>query len=306
MKTFFLVLWRIIRWIIYFVLLLTLPFAAVFGFYAIKNKDRNLTVHFDTAIVEKITKKDLGQHIVLAKVKDLEVSETYLVINGELLHPQFGFGKKIGILGGYGHAEGDVVLQIMSNTSPGMVDVEHFDGTYLILGAIVIYIVICVITGLRRKKKKESKNEKLTEKPEEIEPIQMEPQDEPLLGNLIEEEPEEILEETIIAEEPEEVEYQEEVKEKTLDELIQREAYEEFKYVEEAKPTTAPKKDDVEIKWCKYLAENGDKEAQYTLAVYYANGYKDIEKNEKLALFWLEKSANASYDKAIKALIQNK
>ena len=306
MKKFLLVFWRIIRWIIYLVLILALPFVGTFGYTWIRSKQNDFVVHFDTAILEQLFNYDSGQHVVMAKINEIGNSDVAeIIINGNVAH-SIDF---LDFILGYANADGEVTITI-SNGGISLVepafDLYNIDGTYLILGAILGYIVICIIAGVRRKKKnlrkkgliedkpkKEKKSNKAIEKVVENE----------VENSEVSKEAEIVIENSIVEDEVEEVEY---VKEKTLEELIQKEPYEEFKYVEEKNVPKEVKKEDVEVKWCKFLAENGDKEAQYALAVYYANGYKDVEQNPTLAKYWLEKSANAGYDRAVKAIIENK
>jgi len=58
----------------------------------------------------------------------------------------------------------------------------------------------------------------------------------------------------------------------------------------------------LDVKWVLILADNNDAEAQYALATFYAIGYKELEQNDDLAVYWLKKAAKNGYTKAINIL----
>ena len=290
MKTVLLVFWRIIRWIIYLVLILALPFVGTYGYVWFQNQNDNFIVHYDTEIVEKIFSYDLKQHVVLARgISD--TAQRQIFVDGDKmisLSLDDYAGGYVNVQNGISNYKiSDGTNDLFSTTNP-----THFDATYLILGAILVYVIICIIAGLRRKRKNRyKKNKKAKSKKEKK-------QDE-AIEDIIEDVDQEIID-------VEDFELEEEyLEEQTLDDLIKRDDIEEYRYVDEIKETAKPIQPDIETKWCKALAEQGDRDAQYVLAVYYANGYKDIEKNNVLARFWLEKAASAGHIKAFNALKEN-
>ncbi|MDL2292583.1 hypothetical protein LJC17_03235 [Acholeplasma sp. OttesenSCG-928-E16] len=321
-------IWRVIRWIIYLVLLLALPIAITFGVGWIKNGDESFAVQLKTDLIK------LNYNVTLVKVTTFgEEKIDYINCDDEtsiMLFDISGFGVS------YYQGEGDLSkVKVVTTSLPpnsNVIDKDNIlsvEATFLVGGSLIIYIVLLILmlVHIKKRGKNENSQNQIAAARESI----SSPND--LEINLKEEI--EVSEEVVAVDENEEKKYDDDLFEPISDEqnidepeekisfndedifheeekglIISREENKEkiesYKYVDEV--NKAKEKEnlvEIETKWCKILAEQGDKEAQYALAVYYANGYKDVERSEILSQYWLRKAADNGHEKAIEILKEN-